>query len=1656
MSVWSAARRAGKRQDDSRRVVLGLGAVVWCSSLVIAGLAQAQTGVSEDRVSLPEGPGSLEGLGENIDVNANMGAMTYGIQVDLPKGYPEMTPAVGLTYNSGGGNTLLGVGWDMSTPFIERMTSRGLPRYDDTDLFAANGGLQLVQISGAEPAVYRARFEGGFVRFKWHDRGRGDGGRWTAELPDGRVEHYGADARGVETASARVGGDEGVFRYHLVEVVDVWGHAIRYSYRKLGTATVPVQIGYVFVEDQPRFKVEFDYEDRPDLIADLKGGFPEVLESRLSRVRVISSGVEIGRWALSYEPAQLSGGASRLAGVERFGLGLERYPAAFRFGYSRSIGGLCEGQGCERPTLVSMGRNLGINFRSGNVTLIDINGDALPDIVETPVGGAHRFLINRLTSGRQYFDDPIRSQVGQTSTHALSAGNVQVLDVDGDGFADLINTRTGEVLENKGAGDWVRRFNLFDGEGGLPDLGADLDPEDGDLASIRFFDFDNDKRIDVLKSSGQGGDNQTSIFRNLPSGGFEAVEDIESLQVGFESDQLQMSDFNGDGLLDLVQMSFDQVRVRLNRGLGRWTGWSELDDLPFSPTELLQVEMEDLNNDGLSDMVLVLPDEVRYALNVNGAGFGQPVTMNSASLGAELPPRDDTTTVLFADMNGNGSSDIVWITINGDVTFLEMFSVQPNLLSHIDNSLGFVQEITYGSSVQQAARDAEAGRPWSSKLPHAVSVVTRISTVEGFANLTDASTYEYTEGFYDGAEKAFRGFERVAISSPGGDGDEISVKRLRFDQGRSGPHRAGLELEVSHEGDAGRLLRIERRLFEDCPLEGLPPEPSLSFPIRFVCMTRSETVAVEDNPASLWATATAQFTYDGFGNVTREALLGLTDIGGEGCEPCQRDPSIQGRACGPQCLGDEQFSETEYVHPDNTGGRWILGAPSRVRNHGGSLDDLFAERTFYYDGDAFEGLPLGQLSHGALTRVSQRVDDQGGVIQTLRFRRDRHGNVLDELNPKGDPAQLQTERRAMTWDLLGLNPIQAEQHLLDDQGAPYSLRQRIDHDLLWNKPSLVSNWVVIQADRPTTPETFEAVLYDNFGRFSERFLAGDDTGDPSERLTYELASPISRVVFASRVEHGRGALDKISIRCFDGKGRKIQERTQLDDDRWLVSHYTVFNANGSVRRLYTAHVSPSGDCAAAPPEGTGYREVSYDALGRDLRHTWVTREGAASERYVHGPTTTLHFDMEDNDPSSPHFDTPTRHDYDGLGRIVGLARFTTPTEAILTEMTYDALGNFRGTLDPQGNEKIQTYDEAGRLVHIQDPDRGQTRLTLDANGQVIEEVDGAGRVIGRSYDGMGRLTARWDAADPEGTRIEHRYDFPRDCPAERCTNTAHKIVEATFPDGQGRGAEWYGYNARQQMVFEGVTVRQRTFEFLYDYDNLDRVTRRTFPDNTSIDYTWDNVRLTAISGVIDAFVYGDNGLLEEIRYANGVREARRYDGRLRLSEQVTSGPGGADLMRRGYGYDKVGNVLEVQDNLPGPAGVSAEARYRYDPLGRLVEAHLDPGREGFDELLAMEVDDIDNIVSKVSSRGEQSAAHVGRYAYGGAQPHAVTRAGAMGMVYDGAGQMVQRGGQALTWDAFGRLEAVTEGGRELLRNTYGVGLERILKEHDGQIGRAHV
>src|SRR6185369_6135141 len=97
-----------------------------------------KSGVTSKAISLTQGSGKIQGMGESFSAQLSTGIATFSVPFSLPHARGGAQPSLGLSYSSGSGAGLAGMGWDVGVPFIARQTDRGLPGYDDQAGFHAN------------------------------------------------------------------------------------------------------------------------------------------------------------------------------------------------------------------------------------------------------------------------------------------------------------------------------------------------------------------------------------------------------------------------------------------------------------------------------------------------------------------------------------------------------------------------------------------------------------------------------------------------------------------------------------------------------------------------------------------------------------------------------------------------------------------------------------------------------------------------------------------------------------------------------------------------------------------------------------------------------------------------------------------------------------------------------------------------------------------------------------------------------------------------------------------------------------------------------------------------------------------------------------------------------------------------------------------------------------------------------------------------------------------------------------------------------------------------------------------------------------------------------------------------------------------------------
>lgn len=99
-------------------------------------------------IALPKGGGAIKGIDEKFQVNPSNGTASFSIPLPLSPNRNGFTPSLSVSYNSGAGNSVLGIGWGLDFPSIQRKTDKRLPRYRDVE-----GEEDTFMFSGVEDLV---------------------------------------------------------------------------------------------------------------------------------------------------------------------------------------------------------------------------------------------------------------------------------------------------------------------------------------------------------------------------------------------------------------------------------------------------------------------------------------------------------------------------------------------------------------------------------------------------------------------------------------------------------------------------------------------------------------------------------------------------------------------------------------------------------------------------------------------------------------------------------------------------------------------------------------------------------------------------------------------------------------------------------------------------------------------------------------------------------------------------------------------------------------------------------------------------------------------------------------------------------------------------------------------------------------------------------------------------------------------------------------------------------------------------------------------------------------------------------------------------------------------------------------------------------------
>lgn len=666
-------------------------------------------------IELPKGGGAIKSIEEKFQVNAVTGTFSFGIPIPLSPSRQDFVPAIGLSYNSGSGNSPFGLGWDVAIPSISRKTERQLPQYKDaeeSDTFILSGTEDLVPfmekkngkwekyyddnttVNGNIYTVtrYRPRIEGAFTRIeKWKDNDTGKI-HWRTISKDNIHSYYGLTD---ESKLSDPNDDTKVFRWLLCKSHDDKGNIIIYRYRKEDFVGIPKHLSernrinnctqiyikkVLYGNKQPYylgdvvpseedflFRIIFDYGEHDTALNIPKDIYTEknnwkCREDAFSSYR---SGFDIRTYRR----------CNRILVFHCFDVpDLPHSPylaKSLKLFYDDEL--YLEGSDSKirNFSYLVKARQSGHKW---DTSANHYTTKYLPEM--------------EFTYQQHEWNTTIEKVSPENSIHApLGIDDRQYI------WVDLFSEGISGILTEQADGLFYK-YNLGDGNfsNAKPIIPR---PSFSGLSSGRIF-------IQELEGNGvkcmvQYDDELKGFFRLTPDEEWEPLRSFDSFpNIDTLDPNIRSIDLNGDGLADLLVT--EENVMRWYPGAGE-KGF----EVPQTVTKAIDEEkgpailfedktqsifLADMNGDGLTDIVRIRNGEICYWPNLGYGHFGAKVNMDNAPL-FDYPDNFNPAYLRLADIDGSGTIDIIylgkndfriWMNLNGN-----MWTQQPQIITPFPN-----------------------------------------------------------------------------------------------------------------------------------------------------------------------------------------------------------------------------------------------------------------------------------------------------------------------------------------------------------------------------------------------------------------------------------------------------------------------------------------------------------------------------------------------------------------------------------------------------------------------------------------------------------------------------------------------------------------------------------------------------------------------------------------------------------------------------------------------------------------------------------------------------------------------------------------------------------------------------------------------------------
>ena len=1426
----------------------------------------------------------LNGIVGNTEGNLTVspsGSATYEIPVKLPPGTGGMTPDLSIIYSSQAGDGYMGMGFSLSglseivrTPGRSFLDGANTPtlQFNGNDRFVVDGQqLMCLNSYGYLNSEYRTE-NNEFSRIKSVNGSIYLPASFIVWTKSGLIYEYGT------TDNSRVKLSNGkVVRWLLDRVTDTKGNyfTITYDNDAVNGACYPLRIDYtgnstVTPALQPYCSVRFSYSSRPATNLGYTLGDKMQITKKLDYIRAYYDQTIVKTYHLQYNSNYT------LKSVQESGKdGTQYNPTTFEWYNNNNF--------TPTQTIYDSPSNLS----KAEYTFGDFNGDGKMDIVATPMrGAAWREWRVFLSTGTSFTYSSSRNEGNDFKPEALKDYQrlVYTGDFNGDGKTDIL-------VCNRYNNYYNYRVHLSTGSGfETPYLLFSTDRADHE---IRIGDCNGNgiADINVFYKVKKAGSPDHELYRyEYPGSPDPYYKAVRYLPSGVVWDKIETGDFNGDGLMDVLNLYSGGYMLGINDGsnpmqsptTGAWpdkdhhvylgdfngdgktdmlvTGWKTykwpewqirygngngFEDVANAAlinskfdTDTKQIIVCDINGDGRDDFIAVyktsLNDQLRmidiYLANNTGTNFSQ--TNGFRAYGTDIWRFQP------ADFNGDGRADILCSSLTGTWNGYQMYNTPSDknmLLKKITDGIGFEQEIIY-----KKMTDSDVYQPMGthtyplSNFMAPLNLVYETKSSDGIGGWA-TTRYKYAGARVHKKGKGFLGFTEFSVTdvltnTTTTSTFEVETKRYASALKKT-ETKVGAKLVSSTEYD-NKLKTYN----------GTSDTYKTIYTYLPVKVTDNK-YEYSSSTATPFQTTITRYQYDEYGNIDRTSI---------------------------------RYSDTDSVVNINTydntiaTDKWHLGRlrTATVTKYSSGQPAVTNTSEFVYDS-----------ASGLLIEETVQPTDSLGYQKT--YKHDAYGNIKQTTTKGVMGSQLNTSRTQYSdYDSKGRFVTAA--------------RNSYGHQ----ESQVIDPFLGAKVSKTSSNGLTTEYKFDGFGQ-----NYGGTSPDGNHSVTHlfwnknHSDAPAQAVYYAWTESSGSPP----ALTFYDKLGRERRQAVTGFDGR-LIYTDTEYNSKGQVYRTSEPYFKGETQLRTT---------YEYDGMGRVTKYNLP--DGSAIKTAYNGLTTTVTNPLNQIEEKT----------IDAQGRL----NVSKDNSNGTVTYTYNANGNVTKVQGPRTTIYMQ-YDAMGNLTKMKDPDMGDIEYGYNIFGETLYRKH-LGKTLPATtfaYDSLGRMIQQ---VEPEGITT-WIYDTKK---TGMLSSVTHSVT--------GAGQEYfYDQWCRVTKVKENISSDE-FYETATTYDRYGRTDLLTYPNNAlTVQQVYNTYGyLQQVKNAGTGTVYwtaqqmNARGQLEKFLSGNGLQTTRTYQASTgHLQTIKTPKAGGGFIQNWSYNFDAVGNLIQRKD-----IARNKWEDFEYDNLNRLIK-----------------------------------------------------------------------------------------------------------------------